>query len=96
MTQLGEQEIEPDYHKAMNAIAHALDDVLNGKASGKDRETGFVLLVFPFGDADERRCNFISNVADRANVVDLFKEMIAKFEDRSKAGEEPSCSVRIK
>jgi hypothetical protein len=39
-----------------------------------------VLLVFPFGDAEGNRCNFISNGADRKDIVVLFKEMIARFE----------------
>jgi hypothetical protein len=38
-----------------------------------------VLLVFEFGD-DPGRCNFISNGADRRDIVTLFKEMIARFE----------------
>ena len=42
-----------------------------------------MLLVFPFnesGDTTGERCNFISNGADRKDIVVLFKEMIARFE----------------
>jgi hypothetical protein len=77
---LGDAPIQQKYHDQMNAIAHGLDEVFNGVAKGANRETGFVLLVFPFGDADGGRCNFISNGADRRDVVVLMKEMIARFE----------------
>jgi len=77
---LGDAPIQQKYHDMMNAVAHGLDDVFNGDAKGADRETGFVLLVFPFGTADGSRCNFISNGADRRDVVTLMKEMIARFE----------------
>ena len=77
---LGDAPIEPQYREQMNAVAGALDQVFNGSLKGKDRPTGFVLLVFPFGEAVEGRCNFISNGADRKDVVTLFREMIARFE----------------
>jgi hypothetical protein len=80
MAQLGDRPIQEQYRAQMNAVAQGLDEVLNGKAKGPDRKTGFVLLVFPFGDADGSRCNFISNGADRRDVVTLMKEMIARFE----------------
>lgn len=77
---LGDAPISPKYHDMMNAVAGGLDKVFNGDAKGAARETGFVLLVFPFGDAEGSRCNFISNGADRKDVVTLMKEMIARFE----------------
>ena len=77
---LGDAPIQDQYRAQMNAIAEALDDVFNPGKSGNDRQTGFVLLVFPFGDPGDGRCNFISNGADRKDVVVLFKEMIARFE----------------
>lgn len=76
---LGDQPIQDAYRAKMNAIAEALDEMFNGEAKGNDRETGFVLLVFPFGDK-EGRCNFISNGADRRDIVTMFKEMIARFQ----------------
>lgn len=77
---LGDAPIQQEYRDRMNAIARGLDEVLNGNAKGADRETGFVLLVFPYGDTSTGRCNFISNGADRRDVVTLMKEMIARFE----------------
>lgn len=78
--QLGDAPIEGSYRDVMNAIASALDKTLNGAAKGAARETGFVLLVFPFGGPEGARCNFISNGADRKDIVVLMKEMIARFE----------------
>jgi hypothetical protein len=76
---LGDAPIEPEYLREMNVIAKMLDDTFNGDKRGNDKEVGFVLLVFPYGEK-KSRCNFISNGADRKDIVTLFKEMIARFE----------------
>jgi hypothetical protein len=76
---LGDAPIDPEYREQMNALARVLDEYFNGEAKGQDRKAGFVLLVFPFGSHDGR-CNFISNGADRKDLVTLFKEMTARFE----------------
>jgi len=78
--ELGDAPIEPQYVESMRAIASVLDETFNGGLKGADRPTGFVLLVFPFGDKFDGRCNFISNGADRRDVVTLMREMIARFE----------------
>jgi hypothetical protein len=77
---LGDAPIQPEFIGLMNDLARGLDEILNGDAKGAARQVGFVLLVFPFGDAEGNRCNFISNGADRRDIVALFKEMIARFE----------------
>lgn len=77
---LGDAPIQDEYRHQMQAVARGLDEIFNGDAKGAERKAGFVLLVFPFGDADGARCNFISNGADRRDIVALFKEMIARFE----------------
>jgi hypothetical protein len=84
---LGDQPIQQEYREQMNKLARALDIYFNGEARGHDRQTGFVLLVYPFSEMDgtdkpgtQPRCNFISNGADRKDIVSLFKEMIARFE----------------
>lgn len=86
---LGDAPIEPSYLDKMNVLASVIDEQFNGdrpedeagrKAWIKARKTGFVLLVFPFGEVSGGRCNFISNGADRRDVVVLMKEMIARFE----------------
>jgi hypothetical protein len=77
--QLGDAPIEPEYIEKMNAIARVLDETFNGEARGKHRKVGFVLLVFPF-EHHEGRANYISNGADRKDIVTLMKEQIARFE----------------
>ena len=88
---LGDAPVELKMRDAMNKVALGLDVIFNGKAAGPrakgqkdERQTGFVLLVFPFDEMDTRggssRCNFISNGADRKDIVALFREMIARFE----------------
>ena len=78
---LGDAPIQAKYEHNMTRLAQAIDRIFNGETSGSAREVGFVLLVFPFGDnTNNDRCNFISNGADRKDIVALFKEMIARFE----------------
>lgn len=76
---LGDAPIEDEHRAMMNAMAAALDEMFNGPAKGDDRKTGFVLLVFPFGEG-EGRCNYISNGADRKDIVAMMKEQIRRFE----------------
>lgn len=75
---LGDTPIEPKFLKMMNETAKALDELFNGDKKGKDRKTGFVLLVFPF-EGREGRANYISN-AERSDVLTLLKEQLARFE----------------
>jgi hypothetical protein len=74
------EPIEEKYHDLMNAMARALDEAFNGDLKGSERHTGFCLFVFPFGEADTNRCNYISNGGDRKDMICLMKEMIARFE----------------
>lgn len=76
---LGDAPVEQEYHDKMVAIVQVLDEYFNEGKKGDDRQTGFVIMVFPFGDT-EGRCNYMSNGADRKDVVTLMKEMIARFE----------------
>lgn len=76
---LGDAPIDPEYHATMTTIAKVLDEAFNGTDRGKARQTGFVLLVFPFGEK-EGRCNYISNGADRRDVMTLMREQIARFQ----------------
>jgi hypothetical protein len=84
---LGDQPIQEEQRENMNKIARLLDHTFNGEAANAtilsredNRKWGFVLLVFPFGEEEGGRCNFISNGSDRKDLVVLFKEMIARFE----------------
>lgn len=79
MERLGDAPVEEKYRQQMEAVATVVDEFFNGEAHGAERKIGFVLLVFPFGD-EPGRCNFLSNGADRKDIVTLFREMIARFE----------------
>lgn len=74
--------IQERYREKMNKVAEWLDTAFNGAKRGHDREAGFVLLVFPFGDADSGRINYISN-DDRRDTVIAFKEIVARFEGQA-------------
>lgn len=76
---LGDGPIEDQYIEIMQEVARFLNKIFNGDAPIEERTTGFVLLVFPFGEK-EGRCNYISNGADRRDVVTLMKEQIKRFE----------------
>lgn len=73
--ELGDAPIQQQYTELMTRLAHELDALFNGAA--RPKKTGFVLMVFPFGEGG--RCNYISN-ADRADVTILLKEQLARFE----------------
>lgn len=79
VNKLGDAPIQDEYSAQMRALAQGIDEVFNGALRGDARQTGFVLLVFPFGEK-EGRCNFISNGANREDLVCMFKEMIARFQ----------------
>jgi len=77
--QLGDAPLEERYRVQMNAIAETLDEVFNPGQKAPNKTIGFVVLTFEYGSHDGR-CNFISNGADRQDIVTLFREMIARFE----------------
>lgn len=79
---LGDAPIEEAYREQMNQLARAVNEFFNGDAPVGERKTGFVLMVFPF-DSHDGRCNYISNGADRNDVVTLMKEQIARFEGQA-------------
>jgi hypothetical protein len=68
--------VQEAYRKRMNELAHFLDQYWN---EGEDRSVGFVLLVFPFGEAKRDRINYLSN-GKREDIVVALKELIARFE----------------
>jgi hypothetical protein len=76
--QLGDGPIELKYRDMMNNLARGIDKVFNGDKKGRDRTTGFCLLMFDFGYGPGR-ANYISN-AERKDVIVLLKEQIKRFE----------------
>lgn len=79
--EIGDSPIQEAFKKAMNDIAYQLDMVFNGPPPWTNRATGFILMVFPFGDDPNNRCNYISN-AERADVVRMLKNQIKRFEEQ--------------
>lgn len=72
--------IEDDYLSKMNGLAIAIDEAINVDID--NRETGFVLLMFKFGEPKHNgRMNYISN-AVRDDVIVALKELTANFEGR--------------
>ena len=89
---MSDDPIQVNMKDAMNAMAVALDRILNGEKVvdeklHKERQNGFVLLVFPFNDKSGR-CNYISNGADRKDIIRMFKEQIKRFEELDSTKEE--------
>ena len=74
---LGDAPVEAAYYDQMRAIMETLDEFVNGKDG--ERKTGFVVMMFPYGNVTGR-CNYMSNGADRRDIVTLMREMIARFE----------------
>jgi hypothetical protein len=79
---LGDGPVQEQYREKMIAVVKALDETFNGADRGQDRKTGFILLVFPFG-SHEGRCNYMSNGADRRDVICMLKEQLARFEGQA-------------
>lgn len=77
---VGDAPIEAAYREKMTRVAHAIDSFFNEGLRNGDRTTGFVLLVFPF-NSDSGRCNYISNGADRNDIVKLLTEQLKHFQE---------------
>jgi hypothetical protein len=74
--QIGDQPIQPEYRALMNELAQFIDHYFN--EDPKNKRVGFCLMVFPFADFDGR-ANYISN-ANRADIITLLKEQLARFQ----------------
>lgn len=74
----------------MQALARALDKLLNGSGPKKN---GFVLLTFEFGNAGQGAVNYVSN-ANRDDMIATMKELIARFEGRYVEGSADSNSLK--
>ncbi len=79
---IGNLPVEERRKVAFAEIGRHLDGVFNAGAEGEDRKTGFILMVFPF-HGHEGRCNYMSNGANRADVINLLKEQLAYFEGQA-------------
>ncbi len=92
--ELGDAAIKEEYVSQMNAVAKNLDAVFNGSLKGPARRVGFVLLVFPYG-AEDGRCNYISNGADRKDIAKMFHEQAARFESEPGSRQKEARADRI-
>ena len=85
---LGDAPVVEEYHARMTAVMQSLDEFMNGDSKGSNRKVGIVVMMFPYGEVTGR-CNYMSNGADRKDMVRLMKEMIKKFERQpEQAGKE--------
>jgi hypothetical protein len=71
--------IEKDQRAMMRGIAEALDEAFN--RDERPKKIAFVLLTAHFGDYEGGRVNYIAN-GDRADIISMMKELIARFEGR--------------
>jgi hypothetical protein len=76
--------IEEDFIEQMRALGQALDMTFNpeekssgnGKVKKRERDVGFCLLTFKFGDVSNKsRMNYISN-SNRADMILALEEFI--------------------
>lgn len=72
----------PDTAEFLQDVAKGLDKIFNGEARGANRQTGFVLLAFPFNAERGARTNYVSN-AQREDIIVALKEIVARFEGRA-------------
>lgn len=76
---LGDAPIDPEFRDKMNRLARSLQTLFNGEGTRiADSKVGFALMVFHM-NKEGGRANYISN-AQRADVITLLKEQVARFE----------------
>lgn len=78
--ELGDGPVQPEYIAQMTAIMQTLNHFINGDAPPKQRKTGIIVLMFPFNDSGGR-CNYMSNGANRHDVLKLLREQVKRFEE---------------
>lgn len=70
--------VQEAFVQKMNELAGFLDEHLNPGGKG-NRQIGFALLMFPFGEKPEGRMNYIGN-ASRPDMLKALKELVARWE----------------
>jgi len=68
-----------DRQVIINQAARGVEVALNGVARGIARQTGFVLMVFPF-DRVKMMVNYIDNGIKREDLIVLMREQLAILE----------------
>lgn len=77
--------IQPDAHGPMNKLARDIDRGLSGRAKGKAKRYGFILLVAEFNKIEDGRVNYVSN-GERADMIAMLREYLARVEGRVSDG----------
>lgn len=72
--------IEARYREQMRAVAHTIDGLFNGAATGDDRKVWFFLAAGNFDDPASR-FNYISN-AEKRDVRDMLRDVLGRLEER--------------
>lgn len=81
-------KVQPQFTKAMNKIARAIDEAFNGKRKENRKPTvGFILLVAEFDKIDGGRVSYISN-GEREDMIAMMREYLARAEGRYSDGSE--------
>jgi hypothetical protein len=75
---IGDGPIEKEYIEMMQMLAREIDKLFNHDLKGANRETGFILIVFPFGE--KGRCNYISN-AQTNDVIEMLRDQANGLEN---------------
>jgi len=72
--------LDPAWADAMTGVMQVLDHSFNGDLKAPDKKVGIVILMFPYGEAASGRTNYISNGAQREDMVLLLRELADRFE----------------
>lgn len=65
----------------LQALMRGIDNIYNPGLAPGDKKVGFVLLMFPYG-ATDGQANYISNGANRKDIIAFLKETTARLEGR--------------
>jgi len=73
-----QEPVEPEFKHKMIALSKVINEICNGEKKGDDREIGFCLLMFKFGEGcDSGRMNYISN-SNREDMIKAMEEFIGR------------------
>jgi hypothetical protein len=88
--------IQPELHDDMNALARALDGLLNGPDfADTGAKKGFLLCVYHFGDPDPgKRFNYISNT-DSLDVEKMLSDVLERQTRRHVDGMKLTLAERM-
>ena len=88
--------IQPELHDDMNALALALDEILNGTDfAPSERKKGFFLAVYHFGDPEPgKRFNYISNT-DSLDVEKMLSDVLERQTRRHVDGMKLTLAERM-